>query len=262
MIEFQNKFNGRYVMQPPHPNRLGITPIVESNLEIRFKSSVPNSAVPGMIYSALQKDYPEMEPTNILEIPESIRSHAPELQFAPLYRLVGDKKVYVSVGSNVLSIYYNKEQRGEEYPGWTSYIHGEVLDICNKINKLNIISQTTRIGLRTVDFFESINIFEKSELELNFDRNSILDDISALERNIMKDEFQNKVLIHSKVSRTVNSKIMHGSLIDIDTSLDLNYNLFVSPDDVIMRCHKVNKTIFFDLLKKDFIDTLEPIENE
>ena len=97
---------------------------------------------------------------------------------------------------------------------------------------------------------------------MNFDGNSILDDISALERNIMKDEFQNKVLIHSKVSRTVNSKIMHGSLIDIDTSLDLNYNLFVSPDDVIMRCHKVNKTIFFDLLKKDFIDTLEPIENE
>lgn len=247
-------------MKPPHPSRLGITPIVESNLEIRFKSSVPDSAVPGMIYNILREDYPEMEPTNVLEIPESIRSQAPELKFVPLYRLVGRKHVSVAVGPNVISIYYNKAQHGDNYPGWTTYIQAEVINICKKINKADIISKTTRLGLRTVDFFESINIFEKSELNINYDNNSILDEITILERNIIDDRFLSKIVIHSNASYKLHDKIQKGSIIDIDTSLDLEDNLFSNSDDIIMKCHKVNKKIFFDFLKKDFIDTLDPID--
>ncbi|WP_345993356.1 TIGR04255 family protein [Sulfurimonas sp. HSL-1716] len=248
-------------MQQPHPSRLGITPIVESNLEIRFTSVIPSSAIPGMIYNALKDSYQEMLPTNVLEIPDSIRSHAPELKFAPLYRLVGnDKKVSVGVGQNVLTVFYNKELHNDNYPGWTSYIHDEVIDICKKINAMNIISETDRLGLRTIDFFEKINIFNKSELELNFNHTSILDEVTTLERAIIEDGFNCNVIIKSQTSRKFKNDIQLGSVIDIDTNVKLSNNLFADPDDIIMRCHRANKKTFFDLLKKEFIDTLDPRE--
>lgn len=245
-------------MRAPHPSRLGITPIVESNLEIRFKSALPDSAIPGMIYNALKEDYPEMEPTNVLEIPESIRSHAPELKYAPLYRLNGSKMVSVGVGANVLTIHYNRDMHGAQYPGWTSYIHDEVVSICEKIYAANIITETDRLGLRTADFFDSINIFEKSELDINFDSSSILSDVSKLEQNIIDGEFNSKVIVHSKTNRKIDNILKEGSIIDIDTSVNLEYNLLSNPDDTIMNCHKANKKIFFDLLTKEYIDTLEP----
>ena len=245
-------------MREPHPSRLGITPIVESNLEIRFKSSVPDSAVPGMIYNALRESYPEMEPTNVLEIPESIRSHAPELMYAPLYRLVGNRMVSVGLGSNVLTIYYNKDLHNGNYPGWTSYIHREVMDVCEKINAIDIISETTRLGLRTADFFDEMNIFDKSELDLNFNGSSILNDVSTLERNIVENNFDSRVIINSKASRKNATGIKNGSVIDIDTSIKLDNNIFNNPNDMIMKCHKENKKIFFDLLKEEFINTLDP----
>lgn len=245
-------------MQEPHPSRLGITPIVESNLEIRFKSNVPDSAVPGMIYNALRGSYPEMESTNILEIPESIRSHAPELKYAPLYRLVGNKMVSIGVGPNILTIFYNKDLHTEKYPGWTAYIHAEIIDVCKKINDMDIIFETTRLGLRTVDFFKEVNIFDKSELDLNFNGSSILNDVSALERNVVENDFTCTVRINSQVSKKNGTEIQHGSVIDIDTSLDLENNIFQNPDDIIMACHKANKKTFFDLLKEDFIKTLNP----
>lgn len=105
-----------------------------------------------------------------------------------------------------------------------------------------------------------MNIFDKSELDLNFNSNSILNDVSTLERNVVENDFNSRVIINSKTSRKTGTGTKNGSVIDIDTSVELNNNIFNDPNDMIMKCHKENKKIFFDLLKEEFINTLDPIK--
>jgi len=51
-----------------------------------------------------------------------------------------------------------------------------------------------------------------------------------------------------------------GSLIDIDTSVDVN--LFDSFEKAIESAHFTEKALFYKLLKEDFLSTLNPVCEE
>lgn len=66
----------------------------------------------GIVYQALQKDFPKSEALPIVALPTPIRDATTDLVFQPHYRLLSDNSV-VLVGPKVIAV----GMRGE-YPGW------------------------------------------------------------------------------------------------------------------------------------------------
>lgn len=245
-------------MHVPHPVRLKNTPIIEAIVELRFYSAFPSSAIPGIIYSVLKDVYSEMFPLGTADVPESVRIQAPEMMYLPLYRLVGDKQVEVRVGPKVLSIIYHKHQNGK-YPGWADYIFKELQYVLDKVKPLGLVNQVERVGVRTWDFFENDNIFDHLELSLMMEQKSIHNSPLALDWIVVENDFNNKITINNKINFATEEKVLEGSIIDIDTYIEeIPENFLESADIIIQEAHKLNKKLFFDILKKEYITKYEP----
>lgn len=114
------------------PRKISPCPIVDAVSEIRFETNIDNSAVFGIIYNVLRKDFQNVEKLDILQLPEHIRDNDEKLKFKPHYALVDKDKFYrVSIGPRVLSV---------------SYINLEIL-----MNKEPVDSQNTTIRLELND---------------------------------------------------------------------------------------------------------------
>ena len=70
------------------PKSISPCPIREAIAEVRFESNVPADAVFGIVYQALQKDFPKSEALPIVALPTLIRDATTDFVFQPHYRLL------------------------------------------------------------------------------------------------------------------------------------------------------------------------------
>ncbi len=61
--------------------------IIDALVEIRFSTKIHPNAVFGLLCNALQTDFEKVENLPILQLPDSVRSSDPNLQFKPHYRI-------------------------------------------------------------------------------------------------------------------------------------------------------------------------------
>ena len=82
---------------------------------------------------------------------------------------------------------------------------------------------------------------------------------TMVKAQIQDGKFINTLQIANNVTITGEKKIMEGSIIDIDTYLDKEIeNFFVTMQNLITEGHETEKRLFFNLLKAEFLDTLNP----
>lgn len=58
----------------------------------------------------------------------------------------------------------------------------------------------------------------------------------------------------------ITNKVIKGSIVDIDTQIDLDK--FDTFENAIICAHNTEKSLFFDLLKEDFLEKFNPIYEE
>ncbi len=242
-------------MKQPYPCKIEPCPIISASFEIRFETiDVPVEAVFGMFYNILKDEFSKHDPLSILEIPEVIRVKEGLIE-QPHYRLYQENSpLSILLGPKVLSIVYTKFINNEiyPYPGWTISLKSKVNDILLKIFSLNIIKHVTRIGIRYSDFIDG-NIFDGTEFNLLRDGERLDREELQIVRIENKNDFINKITISNKFN--LDSSPKSGSLIDID-SYKMNEEIKI--EDVfnfICIGHDINKELFFDMLKKDYIDS-------
>jgi len=242
------------------PTELINPPIIESIVEIKFDSSLPNEAVFGVFYNLLKDEYRNIEQLNTANLPKEVIVDQPSLQFAPHYSLTSqDKPLHVLIGPKVITFKYQKYSNIEViYPGWTKYIYNEIIKVLKFITASGYITKVIRVGLRSIDFFED-NIFENLRLKIEMvSRN--LDNLPKSFRFTLDDEnFNNTIAISSNSSLMKNNISTEGSTIDIDTSREDNVSTNIQDylESIIQDGHNVNKELFFELLTEDYISQLE-----
>lgn len=241
------------------PKKLSKCPLVDALIEIRFEASVPNSAVFGMIYSHLKDNFPgNIINLPVSQLPEQIREKDPNLKFRPLYR-IESSKVILQIGTNVISV-----SSIIPYIGWNE-LSSNAEKVIDVLIKNEIINRVTRLGHRYINFF-SEDVLPKLELYLKKGDTISKDHFenTYIRTTIVENNFTNLIQIMNDAHYgSGNSNVQEGSIIDIDSFCEYEGDSFlVNYKDELLKSHKSEKKVFFSLLNRELIESLEPEELE
>ena len=229
------------------PKSINPCPILDALFEIRFTTKIHPSAVFGMIYNALQDDFPKVENLPILQLPEAVRTNDPNFKFKPHYRISNDKFV-VQIGPDVVSI-----SSFPKYAGWDEFSK-QIFNILDRIDNVGIVNSVTRIGIRYINFFDN-DIFKDLDLKICIGDNDIAYKNTIVRTEIEQDSFKSSLQVANNANH--NNKL--GSIIDIDTFTELNLkDFFKQKEALVSDGHTKEKELFYSLIKDDFLNTLNP----
>lgn len=235
------------------PKKIDPCPITEVVVEIRFNSEIPEDAIFGVIYNQFRDRYRPAEKLPILQIPEAIRSQDPNLKFSPHYR-IQDENFLIQIGPKVFSLVNVKE-----YCGWEC-LSQRIYETFTTLADLKIMNDIFRFGLRYINMFDDLNIYDKSNLKVFLNEQSFSDTTINLTMEIPTGEYVNQLKVINHAQVMVAKSVRKGSIIDIDTALNrFSGNFFEGIQSIVENAHTYEKQLFFSLLKDDFIASLHPV---
>ena len=229
------------------PRAINPCPILDALFEIRFTVKIHPSAVFGLIYNALQVDFPKVENLPILQLPEAFRATDPNFKFKPHYR-ISNEKFATQIGPDVVTI-----SSFPKYAGWDEFSK-QIFSILDRIENVGIVNTVTRIGIRYINFFDN-DIFKDIDLKIYIGENDIAYKNTIVRTEIEQDSFKSSLQVANNANH--NNKL--GSIIDIDTFADSELkDFFAKKETLISDGHTKEKELFYSLLKEDFLKTLNP----
>lgn len=230
-----------------------ITPdfILEAVVELRFQTNLPADAIFGLVYNRLNELFPNSyEALPILQLPEALRLQDKNLEFAP-YHKFKSKQFQVQVGPKVLSVICSKP-----YSGWDEYFD-IIKTITGYLEELRFITNITRIGVRYIDFFEKINIFDY--LEFKMEDFPFPTEQSSYTTTFAFEKFRTNLQVSNADKMQINGRFYAGSIFDSDTYTEEAITFNKSEVlQIISDVHAAEKKIFYTLIKNSFIKTLNP----
>jgi uncharacterized protein (TIGR04255 family) len=234
------------------PKKIEICPIIDSVVEIRFKSIIFPDAVFGLIYDNLKADYPIVEKLPILDLPEKIRSSEPNLKYKPHYK-ANDGRYSIQIGPDVFVI-----GSVVPYSGWDDFSH-RIFNSIESILKLGIIKEIDRLGLRYINFFEGDIFKGKVDIQLKISDLKNESTNTVIRTELKEGGFTNTLQIANNITQSQSGRAVIGSIIDIDTYKHYGPEEFIRNfKDQINLAHEVEKKLFFSILDKNFLKELKP----
>ena len=234
------------------PTKITPCPIVDAIAELRFVTNLPDDAVFGVIYNKFHNEFEETEKLPVLQLPEAFRSQDPNLIYTPHYKL--HKGDYImQVGPKVFSLANVKE-----YVGWDTF-SDKIKETFEKLSELGIVDSIERFGLRYINLFADINIYEKSMLQIQLEGKNLFKNDNNLTIVMKTGDFASKLVMvnNAQVKLQIPEKTTKGSIIDIDVSLERKIK-FENINELIENAHKEEKKLFFSLLNPAFLKTYNP----
>jgi uncharacterized protein (TIGR04255 family) len=233
------------------PKKITPCPIVDCTLELRFQSSVEAGAVFGIVYSAFRGEYPKVQKMPILNLPEQIRLGDPKLIYQPWYLMRGED-FSLAVSPSQLGLH-----KSGEYPGWST-VSERLNRMVQTLFKLGIVGEVKRFSLRYINFF-NFDIFDKVKLIVGINGKSITNNETLVRTIFPGMRYKSLLRIANNSIVRIEKKTKQGSIIDIDTSLEMQLDgFFQDSASIIEEGHSEEKKVFFGLLKDDFLQTLNP----
>lgn len=221
-------------------------------MEARFLTTVPEEAVFGVLYESLAQEFPKVENLPILQVPLQIRDLNPQLRFQPTHRLQsGD--YYISIGPKLVGVGVKMP-----YPGWTSF-RAKLISVFTTVIGKDVAKQLERLGFRYTNVFEG-DVTHRLTLETTLGGHVVKGKKTRFSTTLERDnsEVTLQVSKDQSVKRPPNFK-RDGTLIDIDVfrktseAFELpNLTMFIDS------AHSTAKTLFFELLRPDFLNELQP----
>lgn len=235
------------------PIQITPCPIIEATVELKFESKLPKGAIFGVLYSALGNRFSKVEKLPTAALPMDIIESDPNLKHKALYRLT-DGLFTAQMGFDVVSIH-----SPTEYVGWGMFSEN-ILSFFEKIKSTGVIDTPKSLALRYLNFFEN-DIFPHINLQVQLNKEPYQSDNIVLRAQTKEQAFTKILQIANNVTLSNNHQQKNGSLIDIACVLEEFVDLFANLPELLNKAHKLEKELFFGLLKQEFLDTLNPQYN-
>jgi len=233
------------------PTSISPNTIVQAIAEIRFESAIPQDAVFGQVYAAFSKEYPTVRPLDILNLPLQIRESNPELAFSATHQMLGSG-YFLQVGPRVFHVAISGN-----YTRWSDF-RSRIMEAYGRIHSLPLVSRVVRTSLRYMDFFEG-DVLPKLQTSFSLEDHTIAGRETMFRTVYPSHGFDTILQINNTSARVVDGAVTQGSVTDIDVLAVSNPDeVFTNTEDLLQRMHLCGKTIFFSLLKPDFLKTLNP----
>lgn len=238
---------------PPHlPIRISPCPIVESNFEVRFTSSVSWSSMPGLLLAQIRDRYPEQKDLPLSQLPEEVRKHDPALHNLPLVQFLGPKFI-VQIGPRTIGL----GTTPNHYPGWTE-IRNELEWLLEKTKAAGFIKETERIGVRYIDFFPG-DVLPKLLLSVHVADKPLSDVECAVTTSFRRGRLAIRLQVFNGAIVKFGADSKQGTVLDVDAWYGpLDADLFVNGKQRFDEAHRTIKELFFGLLRPEFLATMNP----
>ncbi len=225
-------------------------PCRESTVELRFNNDIPTETIAGFVWNELN-DYTPPKSLPVMQLPKDIRERDPNLKFAP-YFVMEKGNIQINFSSRVFAI-INKGP----YIGWSVY-YKEIDSIIKRLSKISLFKTISRIAVRYINFFEKKdNILNTENLNIAVETPFQSDSRNISYSTIIStDEYINLLKIQLDCNIIMQNIKYNGTLIDVDTFQEYDHEKLENMQilDRITNAHNIEKKIFFNLLKKDFIN--------
>lgn len=243
------------------PKKIYPDPVRDSIVDIGFKSEIPYEVLVGKFYEELKEDYNYVSGTRNSNI-EHKQGNEQNLINVNLSSkgIFYDDSVKLEIEPNKIVINFNAS-KSSKYIGWETFFP-KIKEIINITFRINVIDEITRVGVRYISEFPDTNIVNKINAE--FKANVQLPELNTL---AFRANFENTQFFYTTtVSNELNKKDSEGdekmvSLIDIDVytkNREILNQSFDSLVNAIDSAHSEQKSLFFDLLTKEFLASLNP----
>ncbi|SKB73911.1 TIGR04255 family protein [Malaciobacter marinus] len=234
------------------PKKLKKSTILETVTEFRFKNRLEIEDVFFIVKSKLDEKGYKYTKTPLLEIPPAIREGDQNLKYATYY-IFQKGKYLVNVSPQKIS-FSNKGF----YNGWKDYFTF-IVEIYESLGSLFEKWEFDRLSMRYINFFNEIDIFENINIKIEMPE--ILSKKNENSKSYsseikMNDNITLKLQVINNLSlRNEENKVSIGSIVDTDVFLDANVKDYEKSLNIL---HDTTKEIFFNILKPEFIEKLEP----
>jgi len=235
------------------PIKISPCPILEAIVELRFDSEFEAGAVFGVIYQKVKDEYSHIDKLPILQLPENMRLSDLNLLHLPWYKLTKDN-ISLNIGPKIFSVSCAKE-----YIGWEQFAL-IVKEGFNIVLETGIVKNLTRLGMRYINFFEA-NIFDNTIVQISKNGESFPSIEKLLKVKVPYDQGCSTLLItnNAQIIDKETKEPKTGSIIDIDVVFEKGLEMFQgNMHDILEETHKEEKKRFFDLLKPEYLTTLNP----
>ena len=119
----------------------------------------------------------------------------------------------------------------------------------------NFVVEGERLGMRYIDFFDNQNVFDLLTLDVRIGDTSLSSSEMQLSKTFEQSPYQAQLLL----SNIAIVREKSGSIFDLDVWIGAeDFDLFDDGTEKFEAAHKLNKIIFFGLLKPESLSTLSP----
>ncbi|TAG88975.1 MAG: TIGR04255 family protein [Bacteroidetes bacterium] len=234
------------------PTKILPCPIIEATVELRFNSELPKGAVFGVLYNSLKDTFGNVEQLPTAMLPPEVTENDPNFKYKAHYKLT-DGVFNAQIGHNVVSFH-----SPVEYTGWQKFSEN-IIPFFNKVRESGVVSNSEGLYLRYLNFFE-LNIYEHINLMISLMNQEHISNNLVMRTELKDSDFTKILQLANNVTLTSSLGQKIGSLMDI-TCLYNGKDALQSFSTIIAQAHKVEKELFFGLLKPEFLETLNPEYN-
>ncbi len=236
------------------PVLVKITPdyLRDTIVEVRYEAWLPYDILKGLLYKELVGDFQllsEINPLGVLQLgpQQQVKLGGSDaLDFT-------DEKIKIRVHEE--RIIFNSLSG---YPGWKNYFP-VIQRVLDRLDKAGYIKRFTRVGIRYISDFPNILIFDHLRMNLNF----AFTDQPMHNTSVRAELDENGVRVVLNLVNNAKRKPPHQedifSIIDIDVIGEPPKK--IKPEEFfeyIDHLHSIEKDFFLRVLKKEFLDTLNP----
>ena len=230
------------------PREISPNPLVNSTVELRFSSILPDEQILSKMLSAYLQELPHME---VGEVPKEVKQEHPDLKFHPDFVMRND--VYSLAFSNCVLRF---EVIGK-YPLWEAYFLFLQTQL-NKFYTLGITEKFERLGLRYISILKNITVDTALKNVPTFQTGEFRPDFASYRGEMMMEGYKIFLQIASNAQASVRGTILAGLMLDIDASTTENIYTDGSLFATIDKLHTEEKKIFFSMLRPEFIPLMNP----
>lgn len=241
------------------PKKLKKEPLVDAIFELRFSSKTPASSIlPGILFSALPEEK-VIEPLPAAQLPKQLRDADPNLQYAPVVRLLW-KEFFILISDRSIAVACKIP-----YPGWSKF-KDAIIPVIKVLGENSVMESIQRYSLKYVDLIPSNKLKEQGSL-INFSASlgshKLEKEVFQFRIEIPQDNYIHAIQIVSSAGLTLTDGTnKEGMVIDIDSICNVDNQRF---DDFnkgfyekLDKIHHENKLLFIKCLTPETLEYLEP----